>query len=75
MKAKAPFFFFAAVMLLASYSNDAPVPTPQTDTTGNPYKVTPEEAQDAVMDFLSAFDSSDLTRSTAISKEQNTGRR
>ena len=62
---KAPFCFFIAAMLFASCSNDEPVPTPQTNTPENPYKITPEEAQSTVMEFLETFDQSDLTRSAA----------
>lgn len=61
---KTPFCFLIAAMLFASCSNDESVPTAQTPPE-NPYKVTPEEAKNAVMEFLDAFDQSDLTRSSS----------
>ena len=62
---KAPFCFFIAAMLFVSCSNEEPMPTPQAGTPGNPYKMDPEEAQSTVMEFLEAFDQSDLSRSAA----------
>lgn len=52
-------------MLFASCSSDEPVAVLQTDAPANPYKVTPEEAQVAVLDFLETFDQSAQTRSAS----------